>query len=316
MDVKVGIAGVTPEAGVLIAIEKGYFKDLGLNVTTEPARATAEEIPLLSTGQLSVGIAGPEPALFNAVGRGIPAKFVAPYAVLAKGNAYAGLVVRQDLIDSGQYKGPQDLKGKNIAITALGGTSEFYVHTILQSAGLSNSDVTFQALQLSDMPAAFANKRIDAALGIEPVITALEAQKIAKRVIAIGDIFPSGVVTFVLMSPVFIKDHPDAAQRYMTGFLRGVREYYQAFSGNGSNRAEIVQILTKTTVVKDPKLYDQMVANNGMALVDPNLTMDQTLTSQMQDYYLQQGTQKDRVDLGQLFDNSFATFAVNQLGKV
>src|SRR4051812_47048401 len=50
--VRGGILGILVDAGLLIAAEKGYFRDEGLDVSFETFRSSSEQIPLLATGDL------------------------------------------------------------------------------------------------------------------------------------------------------------------------------------------------------------------------------------------------------------------------
>ena len=78
--VRSGIVGSLAEAGQLIALERGYFQEQGLNVEFTQFDSTARMTPSLASGQLDVGAGGVGAALFNAIGRGVPIKIVGPQA--------------------------------------------------------------------------------------------------------------------------------------------------------------------------------------------------------------------------------------------
>src|SRR3954470_2899733 len=76
VSVAVGLIGIFVDIGILIAQERGYFKDEGLDVTTETFRNGAEQIPPLASNQIQFGTMALDPSLFNAVARDIPLKIV------------------------------------------------------------------------------------------------------------------------------------------------------------------------------------------------------------------------------------------------
>ena len=61
----------------------------------------------------------------------------------------------------------------------------------------------------------------------------------------------------------------DQLSRFLIGYLRGVRDYNDAFARN-QGRAEVVRILTEQTSVRDPALYERM----NMPSLDPDGTIN------------------------------------------
>ena len=313
--VKWAISGLAPEAGIYIAKEKGYFQQEGLDVELDPFKAFTDEIPLLATGQLDYGTGGLNSDLFNAINRNIPVKIVVANAVGTKGDASAALLVRQDLVDSGRYKELKDLKGMSIAENSLGTSSQLITERILAQGGLTKADVTFPTVPFPQMSTAFANKGIDAAFDVEPFVNGIVAQHLAKSVITGAEGFPGAINEIIVISPVFAKQQPEAAKRIMYAFLKAQREYLAAFidGTNPGGKDAIIQILTKYTALKDPKLYVGM----GMSGGDPNGTgVDPKVLTEFQDYFLKSGTQQKPLDTTQMVDSSYIDYAVQRLGKV
>src|SRR3954451_2551410 len=109
--VKVGVTGIAPEAAIYQALEQGYFQDEGLDVELVSVRGITEQVGLLATGQLAFGNGGIDPGVFNAAQRDIGLKLVTAMVLSTEQNpGGAALLVRTDLVDSGQYKGLPDLR--------------------------------------------------------------------------------------------------------------------------------------------------------------------------------------------------------------
>lgn len=312
--VKMGVIGIAPEAGIYQAVEKGYFQDEGLQVELVTVRGISEQVGLLATGQLHFGAGGVDPGLFNAAQREIGLNLVTTMVgSTAQNPGGAVLVVRQDLLDSGQYSDLPDLKGMTIALSTLGTTSQMHVERALARGGLTADDVTLVAMAFPDMLAALGNKAVDAAWVVEPFAAIANSRGVGRTVIKAGEVFPGAPGVVMLVSPQFAAEQPEAARRFLTAYLRANRDYYGAFvsNENAAAREEIIQALIKYTAVKDPALYELM----GWPGVDPNGGLDAQVLSEMQDYLLQRGTVRERLDIGRVIDRSYINYALEWLGR-
>jgi NitT/TauT family transport system substrate-binding protein len=310
---KVGTAGLIGEAAIFAGIERGYFREEGLEVELVPFRSGGEQTPPLATGEIAFGSVGLDPSFFNAVERGIPLKLVGYNAIINARDTSGSWMVRQDLVDSGRYKDPSDLKGMHLAINVRGGTGQVWAERVLAKGGLMLGDVQISTLTFPDMPAAFANKGIDAGFVVEPFVSVAESQGSASIVMASGQFFlPGTPIMNLALSPVFAQQQPEAARRFLVAYLRGQRDYYRTFVKHEGGREEFDAILTKHTPIRDPRLFDRMATHD----VEPNGVMDPTVMYEMQDYFVRYGTQQQKVDLSKVIDSSYAEYAVTRLGRM
>src|SRR5207237_8410593 len=95
LTLKYGTAGLIGEAGVFDAIDKGYFREEGLEVELIPFRVSAEMTAPLATGEVAFGSMGLDASLFNAVERGIPLKIVGYNAIINTRDTSGSWMVRQ-----------------------------------------------------------------------------------------------------------------------------------------------------------------------------------------------------------------------------
>ncbi|MBI4318827.1 MAG: ABC transporter substrate-binding protein [Chloroflexi bacterium] len=309
--VRLGTVGFLSDAGFFIAVEKGYFKDQGLDVEITQFDTAAAMVPSLATGQIDVGGGAPSASLFNAVARDIRVKIVADKGSMPLDESYQGLMIRQDLYDAGRFKDYADLKGMKIAIFITGVTGHVALDRALQKGGLTLNDVEVVVMPAGQQPAALASGAIDATVQVEPLITQLQEQKIAKLVKSINDFYPNQQQAVVFYSPNFIKDKPDAARSFIVAYLKGVRYYNDAFAKKNKQALdEVVDILVKHTTVKNKALYGKM----GMAGLNPNGEVFVKSLEDDQEWYLSHGLQEARADINALVDQSFVKYAVQQLG--
>lgn len=310
----VRFGSLTPTAsdsGWLIADAKGYFAEQGIKIDTTRFSTGSEMVPLLSTDKLDVGGGAPNAGLFNSMARGVESYIVADKGSTPPGYGFQAFVVRRDLVDSGKFKSPADLKGMRVAQPQRGQSGEVSLNDILKSGGLTLADVDAITMPFVDMAAAYANKNIDASTYIEPYIT----DGVSKGLVSIyqrGDVYaPNQQVAVVQYGPGFAKK-TDLASRFMVAYLKGVRYYNDAFAKKDPvARAEVVNILAGNTIMKDKALYDQM----GLPGLNPNGAVNLPDLKRQQEYYLSSGLQKDRADLDKVVDNSFVTTALKQLGE-
>ena len=109
--VKMGDLPAISNAGLYIAIEKGYFAEKTITVETERFASGAKMTPALATGQLDVAIGTPAASLFNSIASGMDSRIVADKGQVRPGLSFSPIIVRKDLVDTGKVKRVRDLKG-------------------------------------------------------------------------------------------------------------------------------------------------------------------------------------------------------------
>ena len=311
--VKVGTLAAASDAPIYIALGKGYFKQEGLTVELIPFSGIPQMTPPLSTGELDVGAGIIAASTFNAVDRGVNLKLVADKSSIQNDKfMYGSVVVRKDLIDSGAVKQIKDLKGRKIGVSSLQSGVEALVDFVLEKGGLTIKDVDLVNLSYPDAVAALGNKAIDAAWLIEPAqTTAMEKGVASLWEPGFVQKYTGGVAPGASMvySDKFAKN-VDLGRKFMVAYLRGVRDYMDAFA-KGKNKAEIVSILVKDTNMKDPAMYDKV----RMTYIDPNGHVDVTSAKMVLDYLKKMGYYTGKLEIKDIVDPQFADYAVQQLGK-
>jgi NitT/TauT family transport system substrate-binding protein len=308
--VQVGLVGATSDAGLYIAQEKGYFREQGITVEFSQFLSGEQMVPLLGSGQLDVGGGATSAALINAVARDIPIRIVADKGSLPPGFGYQAIVVRKELVDSGAFQGCASFKGMRVANTADSDGARPALERMLAECGLSLSDIDLVIMGNPDMPAAFRNGAIEASRMLEPGLSrGLEEGLFAiyKR----GDeIYPNQQIAVLLYSPQFIASRRDVGQRFMVAYVQGLRDHWAAFT-QGINRAEVIDILTRTTAVKNAALFEQMVPPG----LNPDGYVNMRTFAADVDWWADHGYVQARIDPAQVVDNSFVDYAIARLGQ-
>ncbi|HZR97839.1 MAG TPA: ABC transporter substrate-binding protein [Chloroflexota bacterium] len=308
---KAGLIGGTSDAGIYIALQQGYFEQEGLQVEPEIVPSTSVMMGALAAGQLDV--LGPPSAasIFNAAGRQVSMRMVAD-----KGSTpspewdFVSLMVRKDLVDSGQVQDYRDLKGLTATLAGQANAPEIELVKALERGGLSLADVNLTILSFPDMIAGFANRAVDVGVVIEPFVSSIEAQGTAVRWRGVSEFYGNHQVAAVVYGPSLVEERPEVGRRFMVAYLRGVRDYNDAFGPKRQGREAVIQALTTYTPIKDAAAYDRM----RPADLDPDGTL--ALQSIRDDlaYYERTGSVREPVDLSQVVDTSFQEYALRQLG--
>jgi ABC-type nitrate/sulfonate/bicarbonate transport system substrate-binding protein len=309
--VRVGVLGLAGDAGIFIGQERGYFQDEGIDVHVTILGAGPDAIPPLAAGQLDVGGPTPDASLLNAVSRDVPIKIVADKGrYLSDRPASGALVVRKDLVDAGTITQVADLKGRPVGTVAAQSSNAIDIHRLMEPVGLSERDVELVSMPFPDMIPALANRTLDAAFPVEPFVAFAVGQGVGVRWKGAEAIYPDHQIAVLLYGPQFWQTQPEAARRFMVGYLRGVRDYNDAFFKN-QGRAEVVGILTKYTAIKDPAVYDRM----GLVGLNPNGRVEMASIVYDQDWFVSRGALSRAQDLSALIDQQYVDYALQRLGE-
>ena len=267
-----GTLRVTGEAPVFIALEKGYFKEQGLDVDVQFPGDASTIVSLLSTGRVDVLSGSPSPGFWNVVGRGVPLKIVLPIGSISGGRtpgftSGVWLVISKQAQASGAIKTFADLRGKTIAVPGFGLSGDIVLDHALRLGGLTRKDVTLKSLSFAQIPAAISNGAVDAAIENDPFATVGAEQGLFVRWKNGAEIYPGQVAAAVVYGPSLLEKGHDVGVRLAIAFTKAARDYNEAFGPKHRNTAEIVGILTKYTTDKDPSLYPKLAWN----YLDPEL---------------------------------------------
>ena len=305
--VKVGMKQVSSDDGILIGMAKGYYQDLGIKIEPVQFNSGQEMINQLAAGQLDVGATVTASGLFNAMSRDIPMKIVADKGINVPGQCYYRLVIRKDLVNT--INDYTDLKGKKVAVVGTASLDEIAADRVLAKAHLSLNDVDLQVIRsFSDMLVSLSNKSIDAAMLIEPFI----AQGVAKNIIDPwkdpADYDPNAQ-TALLVFGTSLTQRSDVANRFMTAYIKSVRDYNDAFFKD-INKAEMIDILCKYSVIKDPALYEKMFPTG----LNPDGYVRMKGIEMDLAWYKEHKLIKD-ITINDAVDNRYVDFALQVLGK-
>ena len=285
-----------------VAIEEGYFKDEGLDLTLITGFGADKTMTAVISGEADIGFMGAEASIY-AYQEGA----TDPVVNFAQLTQRAGnfLVAREEMPD---FKW-EDLKGRKVLGGRKGGMPEMVFEYILKQNSLDpQKDLSIdQSIDFGATAAAFTgDDSADFTVEFEPSATALEKQGAGYVVASLG--VDSGYVPYTSYSAKtsYMKKNPDIMQKFTDALQKGM-DYVQ--SHTPEEIAEVIEpqfpetdLDTITAIVK--RYYDQDTWKE-------NLVFEKDSFELLQDILEGAGELEKRVDYEQLVTTEFANAAIN-----
>jgi NitT/TauT family transport system substrate-binding protein len=306
---RVGILKLTSSAPIFVGVEKGFFKEFGVEPELVYFQAAAPIATALAAGQLDVAATGLTAATYNIVLGGEKLWIVADKGREWPDHRLTAIVVHRDLHETG-LRTVAGLKGKRIAVTQLGSTFHYQLGNILEKEQMSLKDVTIVPLQA--MPAALEalkGKQVDAVVLPQPFPGRAEADGFGRVLAWAGDLFPWQIAT-VFYSKKFAADTPRAV-RFMKGYVKSSRHYYDAVLAGKGGAAydEVVAITARYTGAPPP------VITLGFPYQDRNGRLWVEDIGRQMGWWQRHGFIKSTIPLKDIVDTSFLEAAVKAIGE-
>lgn len=211
VSITVGVSPSTASAAVYLAQQK-EFAEQGLTVNLATIQSGAEAIPRLLNGELTFALgdaAGTITAASNGVG--IAATGVATVSPSDPAKDYSSIVA-----ENPDLKSAADLAGHTVAVNQLNGIAELTAKAAIDKQGGDSSQVQFVELAFPQMNDAVTAGRVDAALVVEPFLTAATSAGLhvvlAPQAYAVAGL-PS---TIFVASQSYAGENADVVKRFNT----------------------------------------------------------------------------------------------------
>ena len=236
-------------APLWITHERGFFRKNGLDV----------QIVFIESGSTAVqSLSNKDVAFAQMAGAGVlQSRLRGSDVVMIAG--FLNTLDYQLMVEKSITR-PEQLKGKAMAVSRFGSSSDFATRYALEKLGLvPEKDVTI--LEIGTQPARFAaleSGKIQAAMIAVPLT--VRAKALGFRVLA--DLQMLGLEyqhTGLVTTQALIKSRPDLVRNVMKSYVEGIH-YYK------TNRPESIAILAKYLKTNDSELLNEVYTDLGLAL--------------------------------------------------
>ncbi len=211
MKVVMGITTWIGNTPAYIALEKGFFKDLGLDFQFKVFDSVAQGFPSFISGQLD----GLAPVTSEAV---LLASKGMDFKVVTVEDTSVGADVLLARTKIGSLK---DLKGQKIGVE-LGSVGQFFVLRILAEAGLSEKDVTLVNTPPDAAAAAYQAGNLDVVYTYSPFSDKANAAQKDGRILYSSKQMPTAIADLYIFSTKYINANPKAVEAFVKGNFKGL----------------------------------------------------------------------------------------------
>jgi NitT/TauT family transport system substrate-binding protein len=250
-----------PNAGFMVAREKGYYRDAGLDVTISPGKGSGSTAQLVASKATQFGFADGF-VVGNSVSKGLDIKSVGS---IYRRNPCAVVVLAESDIQS-----PKDLEGKSIAITA--GSAQFQQWpAFVKGAGLDAGKIRVVNLDPAGVTPALINKQVPAIAGFaQGYVPAIEIRgKKEVRIYWYADYGVTAVSNGIVVHQDLLKSDPALVRAFVTPTIKG-------FIYARKNPEEAVELVKKYSQTIDPAITRREMDFSWKTWVTPN-TRDKPL---------------------------------------
>lgn len=194
---------------VLVAQSLGYLERAGITMDIQIIANGAATVAAILGASIDVGGSN-SLSFLQARDKGLPLKIVSAQAIYRAGAASTALVVSA----SSTVRSAPELSGKTVAVNALGGSPHIAVQMWIDKNGGDSRAVRYTEVSFTEMPAALAATRVDAAMIAEPSLTAALEQHGRVLGDAYGALGRLWLSDAIVATESWIDGHADEAQRF------------------------------------------------------------------------------------------------------
>jgi len=300
--ITVGMASGVNQVTSLVAEQKGYFKEEGLNVERKPVPRGNLAVEAIAAGNMQFAEVS-DVVFFSAVSKGI-----ALVALGAGSRGFTGKMVAAP--DHKPVKSLADLKGERIGIQVGTGVHGLFL-MLLQKDGLKESDFKVGNVRVVDMPTAMASspRPFDVVFGWDPMMQRIVQSGHGKEIISAQQFQDMAGVTYPLLlvaDKTYIAKNRDKVQHFLNAYAKAqkfirnnpdeaLRMYTDAVRKAG---AKLDESIIKTMMFEVPKF-------GGVNFVPS----DWTELPRSRDFLFAHGRIKSKPDMKDITDPSFADAA-------
>ncbi len=250
--IKVGLSKLLSYPGVPIAVERGYFKEQGIDAEMAYFDSAQPVAVAVASGAVDFGVAGLSAAFYTLAGQG-QLRMIAASGYEQPGFYNIVLLGSLKAYDAG-LKSPKDLPGHAVAVTQLGTSLQLNLGRIAQKFGVDLKSVEIKPLQSnSNVISSLTGGTVDA--GIIPATPALPliAKNEVKVLSWVGDDVPGNTGSAAFTGTKTANERSDLVKRFLIAYRKGMKDFHDAFTDaqgkrkDGPGAPAMLELLAKFT---------------------------------------------------------------------
>ena len=215
--VKIGFIGLTCEAPIYIAYEKGFFKDEGIDPElVKCSWANYKDNLALGSFDITHHLVM---YFLKPIEQGLDVRFL--------GGVHTGCLRVQTGVNS-PIRRIQDLKGKRIGVPGMGTPPFVFANRVFGTHGVdASTEITWKVYPAGELGLALKKGEVDAVADAEPIGSLLIAEGIARNVEGMDEStdmpYAKEYCCEIIANGKWIDANPDSAARATRAILRGAK---------------------------------------------------------------------------------------------
>lgn len=282
-------------AGFYVALEKGYYKDEGINLTINPGGPNLLTENLVATGADTFGLSGGTDSVFAARDKGMPivcvgvSHQVTPFVFVAH--------------KDGPIKTIADFKDKKVTTWFTG--ANHVLSAMLSKVGVDPASVDIQPQQVSVTP--FVDKQVDVVTATRYNELYVINERVGKDNLTLFVPEDSGVSfprDTLVVSETTAKESPELVEKFLRASIKGWKEAF-------ANEKEAVDIIMAISPTLNRAQQEFMLSEvktlmtAGKASTEGMFTIDKDAVGSANALLAEYGVISKPVDLDAAFNSSF-----------
>lgn len=307
-----GTLPIATVAPVLIAQEKGYFDERNIKVERERINGVPLATPQLASGDIDVAAGSFGASIANSIAQDVPIRIAADMAqhypnvpgaarVWAREGIYAEDATFPEIAEA--VDGPL-----TVAHNAEGGSLDYVLGRVLAAHDMTWDDVEVSEIQFSNMVSAMMSGDTDVCIAPDPLGLALANNANAGHVLYASAVAPRMQIAAYFFGGPFIEQRANVAIRWLEGYLKGVREYYEMGSYPNDEVATIVN--------EAFDINKGAIKSSVPAIPNKNGRVNKDDVLRQQEYHACRGYIDETVSEDKLFETSMLSDALDSVGRV
>ncbi|MFN3336343.1 MAG: ABC transporter substrate-binding protein, partial [Thermomicrobium sp.] len=279
---------------IWVALDKGFFRENGIEVEVRPIQSPGERFNALAAGALD-GLSSTLDTFVRVGAQGIP---VVGVVMIDESRGGDGIVAKKEI------QSVADLKGKTVAVNK-GSTSFWFLANVLAEQGLTVDDLNISDMTAADAGAAFVAGKVDAAVTWEPWLSRAAQTDFGHILVTTKD-YPGLIVDVFGFRRDFAQQHPEVVVAFIKGLVKA-HDYLE------KNREDSIQIMA-TRFKQEPEViranletlrYFSIAESKEFFGTRQKPGRIYEVADQMAEFWMKLGVIKEKPDLQALLDPQY-----------
>jgi NitT/TauT family transport system substrate-binding protein len=302
-DVTIGVLNTTSTAPVFLAVDRGYFKQEGLNAKIVPFDSAQPVALAAVSGDIDFGTTGVTSAFYTLAGQGALRIVSGAYSE-RKGFHYNAFVASKGAYAAG-VTSLKALPGHSFALTQMGSPPHYVIGVVAEKLGLDLKSIRLLPLQsIPNQVSALTGNQVDVAMLQASIALPMIDRGDAKLLSWVSDEM-SWQLGVIFSSTKTANDKADLVRRTLKAIAHGRQDYVEAFiSPDGSLKmgpksGEVLDFLAKK-LSQTPAQVKQ-----GLLYMDREGRLDEDDILRQVAWYKAQGMLKGDIDGKSIIDSRY-----------